>query len=276
MIDGEFRDGSEIPSSDDVKFFSPIMEHFMEKTVYYRKTSSIENVVDRSVVFVRNRKQLMRLASLTGGSGKDIVILVPKSMPASDLEDSALDVKQFYCVDDVDSVFVQYHNWVNKRREPAPNAIWGVVHPTASIGGDAMKFIYEPGNPMPIQMKHMGRVVIQQHARVFAYANIHRATLDSTIVEWGAQIGPYSNIGHNAFVGMNTILTPQCCLGGSSRIGKHCYLGMRTVVRDGVSICDQVKVGMGSMVVKDIEQPGLYYGSPATRKGDWNGKWHQE
>ena len=81
------------------------------------------------------------------------------------------------------------------------------------------------------------------------------------------------NIGHNVKTGQFCAFTPYTCIGGSVRIGENVLFGMGTVVRDNVSICDGVKIGMGSLVVKDIKEPGLYFGSPAERKGDWDGIW---
>jgi UDP-3-O-[3-hydroxymyristoyl] glucosamine N-acyltransferase len=48
---------------------------------------------------------------------------------------------------------------------------------------------------------------------------------------------------------------------------------MQAILRDNIRVCDDVKIGMGSLVTKNIEEPGLYYGQPASKKGEWDGKW---
>jgi serine acetyltransferase len=35
------------------------------------------------------------------------------------------------------------------------------------------------------------------------------------------------------------------------------------VTRSNINICDNVIIGAGSLVLKDIAEPGVYFGSPA-------------
>lgn len=48
----------------------------------------------------------------------------------------------------------------------------------------------------------------------------------------------------------------------STRIGNHVCIGTNATVLP-VSICDQVVIGAGSVVTKDITKPGIYAGNPA-------------
>jgi len=249
----------------------------MEITKGYRRTSSVEFLENYSVTFVRSNNYLALL--FANATNKKVVTLMPRSMKERVLTYSKEFIKRVrpIFVNDVDRVFVMYHNMVNSTRQAKPNEIsidvqfMGDVH----LANDAMKYIYSPGMMEPILMKHMGNIVIEGSARVFHGATIHRASLGSTVIETRVQIGAYCNVGHNVLIRKNTILTPQVCLGGSSRIGENCFLGMGTIVRDNTRICSGVKTGMGSMVVKDITSPGLYFGSPAERKSDWDGVWHE-
>ena len=45
-------------------------------------------------------------------------------------------------------------------------------------------------------------------------------------------------------------------------IGNDIFIGVRTIVMPGVSICDQVIIGAGSLVTKSITKSGIYVGSP--------------
>jgi UDP-3-O-[3-hydroxymyristoyl] glucosamine N-acyltransferase len=60
---------------------------------------------------------------------------------------------------------------------------------------------------------------------------------------------------------------------GSARIGKRCFIGTNSTIVQKVSICDDVMVGAGSVVVDDIKEPGKYYGVPAGYQGKWDGEW---
>jgi acetyltransferase-like isoleucine patch superfamily enzyme len=48
----------------------------------------------------------------------------------------------------------------------------------------------------------------------------------------------------------------------STRVGNHVSIGTNVTVLP-VEICDHVVVGAGSVVTKDIKQPGIYAGNPA-------------
>ena len=48
-------------------------------------------------------------------------------------------------------------------------------------------------------------------------------------------------------------------------IGNHVSIGSNTTILP-VNICDNVVIGAGSVVTKDIVEPGVYYGNPAKKK----------
>jgi maltose O-acetyltransferase len=47
------------------------------------------------------------------------------------------------------------------------------------------------------------------------------------------------------------------------RIGKWSFIGQRTIILPGVTIGDNVIVGAGSIVTKDLKSNGVYAGAPA-------------
>jgi len=80
-------------------------------------------------------------------------------------------------------------------------------------------------------------------------------------------------IGHHCFVGhgvmfINDIFQDGTPAGGdkgkwrSTRIGNHVSIGSNTSILP-VNICDNVVIGAGSVVTKDITEPGVYAGNPA-------------
>lgn len=79
------------------------------------------------------------------------------------------------------------------------------------------------------------------------------------------------------FVGDNVLIAPRVSfyaagqnpgdiredVGGDIIIGNNVYIGANAVIRYGVTIADNVVVGAGSIVVKDLLKPGVYAGNPA-------------
>jgi UDP-3-O-[3-hydroxymyristoyl] glucosamine N-acyltransferase LpxD len=177
--------------------------------------------------------------------------------------------------DDVTKEFIRFHNIVNANRQPEDNvyAATAKCHPTVVVGIEGMRYFCGPETDRPMAMKHMGNVILGEHVDIGPYTVIHRGTIGSTVIGNCVKIGSFVNIGHNVVIGEKTAITPFVCIGGSTRIGPNCWIGMHSVIRDNIEIGEGIKIGMGSQVVKDIQEPGVYYGTPATRRGDWDGVW---
>lgn len=70
-------------------------------------------------------------------------------------------------------------------------------------------------------------------------------------------------ISHDSIVGPHSFLSPNTALAGFVSIGECAYLGISTTVIDNISIASNIQTGGGTVVIKDIQQAGLYVGNPA-------------
>jgi acetyltransferase-like isoleucine patch superfamily enzyme len=53
---------------------------------------------------------------------------------------------------------------------------------------------------------------------------------------------------------------------GNAKIGESVYLGTNSAVGEKLNLCDDLVVGMGAAVVRDINTSGVYVGVPAKLK----------
>ena len=51
-------------------------------------------------------------------------------------------------------------------------------------------------------------------------------------------------------------------------------IGIGVLIRNGITICDDVIIGQGTNVISDITVPGIYMGSPAKFYKDYNKNWN--
>ncbi len=234
-------------------------------------TCSIDNLKDDHITFVRNVDAFNKLVD----TKKYISVFVPdflvkesKNLPKN------ISILSLNADDSIDYVFTVIHNGINSGRNPQKCEIDPFTYLGAGvvIGAEGLKIVRTPDGRL-IQFKHMGNVIIGNSVFIEANTVVHRGCLDSTIIRDNVIIGSLCNIGHNCEIDEGSILTTHIALGGSSKIGKRCWLGMSTVIKQKISICDDVLLGMGSIVTKDITKPGVYFGSPVKRMGDWNGEW---
>lgn len=72
-------------------------------------------------------------------------------------------------------------------------------------------------------------------------------------------------IEHDAIIGYNTHISTGVIVNGGVNIGNDCFIGSSSVIANNITICNSVILGAGSVVVKDINEPGVYFGNPAKK-----------
>lgn len=116
--------------------------------------------------------------------------------------------------------------------------------------------------------------IIASTAHVSRYASLGEGTvvMHQTVVNAGAKIGEnciintFCNIEHDAVIGDQCHISTGTMVNGDCKVGKMCFIGSQSVLANGISICDDVIVGAGSLVRKSILKPGIYSGNPAILK----------
>ncbi len=88
------------------------------------------------------------------------------------------------------------------------------------------------------------------------------------IVTCNIKIGKHTHLNLNTTVGHDCVIgdffttAPGTHISGECEFGNCVYFGTNASVRQGVGICDDVTIGMGGVVVKDIKEKGVYIGNP--------------
>jgi sugar O-acyltransferase (sialic acid O-acetyltransferase NeuD family) len=130
------------------------------------------------------------------------------------------------------------------------------------------------------------RIANSLDSRTRFFTFIHPTAVISgsgTIIGEGSFIGPYSilttnikigkhailnrgnQIGHDCTIGDYFSAMPGAIISGNVDIGDIFYMGTNSSIKEKISVCDGVKLGMGSSLVKDCTQSGTYVGCPAKK-----------
>jgi sugar O-acyltransferase (sialic acid O-acetyltransferase NeuD family) len=89
------------------------------------------------------------------------------------------------------------------------------------------------------------------------------------ILDMNAQIGhnvfAYSGLilSHDSSIGHHSFMAPGVKIAGQSAVGQCNFLGIGTVISDHVTTCNHCITGAGSLVVKSLNEPGIYVGMPS-------------
>lgn len=87
---------------------------------------------------------------------------------------------------------------------------------------------------------------------------------EGTIIEDNVFIHGGSDVGHNNTIGAHSYLSGRFNSAGFCHFGKKNFFGICVIVADNVTICDNVWIGLGCIVAKNIKEPGKYM-SPVTK-----------
>lgn len=71
-----------------------------------------------------------------------------------------------------------------------------------------------------------------------------------------------SVIAHDTEIGDHSFLSPRVAIAGFTRVGKSNVIGINATIIDNLTLTDNVQIGGGSVVIKDLVVPGLYVGNP--------------
>lgn len=107
--------------------------------------------------------------------------------------------------------------------------------------------------------------IISRHAMISHGAIM----MPGTIVNAGTRIGSNiilntaASIDHDCTIGDGVHVGPGSRLSGLVRVGAATYIGVGSTIRESINIGSNVMIGAGSLVLKDIPDDVVAYGSPA-------------
>jgi sugar O-acyltransferase (sialic acid O-acetyltransferase NeuD family) len=74
---------------------------------------------------------------------------------------------------------------------------------------------------------------------------------------------PGSVISHDSVLGDYSCVAAGACVSGRVKVGPSCYLGSTCAIREGVTLGEYSLVGMGSVVLEDVQANTVVVGNPA-------------
>lgn len=119
--------------------------------------------------------------------------------------------------------------------------------------------------------------------KFFTFVHPTSLIMDDIEIGEGSFIGAYSILTTNIKIGKHSILNRGNHIGHDCRIGNFfsampgvivsgnvtiqdlVYIGTNSSIKEKIKICDLTTIGLNSGVVKDINKPGVYVGTPAIK-----------
>ena len=138
-----------------------------------------------------------------------------------------------------------------------------VIGCNSTIGSEGFQLIAD-GENAPFHVTHVGRCHIGRDVYIGDNTCICNSLFGGeTYVADGAKIDNLCHIAHNLYVGKNAVVTAHVIACGSSRIEEGAWIGPNSSILNRVTIGKGAKVGLGSVVTKNVAPHSLVYGVPA-------------
>lgn len=113
------------------------------------------------------------------------------------------------------------------------------------------------------KIPHLGGVNIGNNVEVGAMSCICQGTIEPTVIEEYVKIDDCCFIAHNCNIGKGTFVIANSEISGSVSIGKNSWVAPNACIKDGLQIGDNVIIGMGAVVVKNVDSNVVVVGNPA-------------
>lgn len=119
----------------------------------------------------------------------------------------------------------------------------------------------------PIKEEQHGKVFIGSHNVIREFATINKPTLELTKIGNHCYLMRNFHAGHDVIVHDHVITSCDVVLGGHTIVLEGAYLGIKSCTHPRLVVGHYSMIGMGSVLTKNAEPVGLYYGVPAKYKG---------
>ena len=137
-----------------------------------------------------------------------------------------------------------------------------IIREYCNIGGAGFGYVRHSTGELT-RIPHIGGVRIEDDVELFPYVNIDRGTLRDTVIGSGTKIDHYCHIGHNSRIGRHVLVTAGTVTCGSSTIHDRAWVGVGSIIKQGVTVGSDSTIGLGSVVLKDVESGVVVAGVPA-------------
>jgi UDP-3-O-[3-hydroxymyristoyl] glucosamine N-acyltransferase len=145
-----------------------------------------------------------------------------------------------------------------------------ILHDHVSIGANCtiggVGFGYEQDEKGQNQViPHIGNVILSDHVEIGNNVCIDRAVLGSTILFENVKVDNLVHIAHGVQIGKNSLIIANAMIAGSVVIGENVWISPSSSIRQKLTVDDGALVGLGSVVVKDVEKNTIVAGVPAKK-----------
>jgi UDP-3-O-[3-hydroxymyristoyl] glucosamine N-acyltransferase len=135
------------------------------------------------------------------------------------------------------------------------------IHAGTILGSDGFGYVQENGKHLKVPQ--IGNVVVDDDVEIGANVTIDRGALGPTHIGAGTKIDNLVQIAHNVSTGKNCLVVAQAGVAGSTKLGNLVTIAGQVGLAGHLRIGDNVTILGGSGVMRNIDDGGKWWGTPA-------------
>ncbi len=136
-----------------------------------------------------------------------------------------------------------------------------ILHSNCTIGADGFGFVWDGSKQQKIPQ--VGGVILGADVEIGAGTCVDRATCGDTVVGDGTKLDNLIQFGHNSSIGVHGVIAGHVSVAGSVDIGDRVTIAGQAAIKDHTSVVSDVMLAGRVGAMKDITEPGAYFGFPA-------------
>lgn len=136
-----------------------------------------------------------------------------------------------------------------------------IIRAGSVIGGQGYEF--KRTEKGILSVAHSGGVIIGNNVEIQYNTCIDRGVYewDNTIIGDNCKIDNLVHIAHGVKIDSNSMIVANVGIGGRTTIGHNTWIGFAATITNGVSVGDNARANIGSVVTKSIPDGGNYTGN---------------
>ena len=137
-----------------------------------------------------------------------------------------------------------------------------IVKDNTTIGSVGFEFAYDELN-IPVTFPSIGKIVIEDNVMIGSVTSIESPALKNTIIKENVKIDDLVQVGAGTIIHKNSIVSSGVVLCRDVTIMDKVVIGPGSIIKDGLLVNCNSLIGIGSVVVSDIEKDSVVAGNPA-------------
>tara|TARA_B110000114_G_C15073637_1_gene390772 strand:+ start:1027 stop:1992 length:966 start_codon:yes stop_codon:yes gene_type:complete len=137
-----------------------------------------------------------------------------------------------------------------------------IIGASSVIGSEGFGYVTDYDGSL-LKFPHIGGVLIGSNVEIGSNVCIDRGSLVNTIIDNGVKIDNLVHIAHNVHIGSDSHIIANAMIAGSVQIGKRVWIAPSVNILEHLSVGDDAKIGVGSVVTKSVPQGETWTGVPA-------------